>query len=332
MSKVNLNNLFNLAEDMRTLGASEQSIKLLEENIRKGSTSFEILETQKVSNGQVDIRFPIKTSDPEKGYFFTTFKAQFHSVKPLEDGQFYFLITPNAEGANEVKKFTHPLQAVDLFNKRDDKDCKLVVGTDLNNSRRVAERQGKEVVVAREYRSAFYGKPVEQTFYCPEAKGFTVPQARNMVQGRSVFRDDLVSKTGEKYMAWVNLDTEKGKTGQNFQLKTYRDPAYGFNLNEAIKDYDLKFLKDSVNQPKNLAELETALKNGDKPLVVVKKDGVNVELQLETAIRFRKLNFFTKDGTPEKREQFLTKEAQKNLEKNTQAKENSQEVSQGLER
>lgn len=331
MSKINLNNLFDLKQDMQTLGASEQSIKQLEENIRKGSSSFEILESKPVINGHVDIRYPVKTSDPEKGYYFTNFKAQFYGVKPLEEGQSYFLITPNGEGKNDTKKFDHPMQAIEQFNKRD-KDCELVIGKSVTDNVLVAKREKDEVIVTKDYRNAFYGKPTEQTFYCQEGKGFTVPQAGNLVQGRSVFRDDLVSRQGDKYQAWVSLDTEKGKAGQNFQLKTYRDPAYGFDLNAGLKDYNIKFLKNSENQPKNLAELETALKNGDKPLILVNKNGADVELQLETAVRFRKLNFFKKDGTPEIREHYLTKEAKITLAQNTQAKENSKAESQGLER
>lgn len=331
MSTTNLNNLFDLKEDMKTLGASEQSIKQLEEEIRKGSPTFEILESKPVSNGHVDIRYPIKTSDPEKGYYLTNFKAQFFGVKPLEEGQSFFLITPNGEGKNDTKKFDHPMEAIAQFNKRD-RDCELVVGKSVTSHTLVAKREKDEVIVTKDYRNAFYGKPTEQTFYCQEGKGFTVQQAGNLVQGRSVFRDDLVSRQGDKYQAWVSLDTEKGKTGQNFQLKTYRDPAYGFDLNAALNDYNIKFLKNSENQPKNTVELDTALRNGDKPLILANKKGADVELQLETAVRFRKLNFFKKDGTPEIREQYLTKEARAKLTQVTQAKDNDRAVSQGLER
>ncbi|WEK17857.1 MAG: hypothetical protein P0Y49_13720 [Candidatus Pedobacter colombiensis] len=331
MNKINLNNLFDLKEDMKALGASEQSLNQLEENIRKGSASFEILESKQVLNGHIDIRYPIKTSDPEKGYYFSNFKAQFYGVKPLEEGHSYFLITPNGEGKNDTKKFDHPMEAIEQFKKRD-RDCELVVGKSVTSNSLVAKREKNEVVVTRDYRNALFGKPTEQTFYCQEGKGFTVQQAANLVQGRSVFRDDLATRQGEKYQAWVNLDTEKGKTGQNFQLKTYRDPAYGFDLKNVLKDYNIKFLKNAPNQPQNLTELETALRNGDKPIIGASNKGVDMELQLETAVRFRKMNFFKLDGTPEKRELFLTKEAQVTLAQNTKAKENDLSEAQGLTR
>jgi len=327
MSKTNLNNLFDLMQDMKTLGASEYAIKQLEENIRKGTPSFGILESKPVINGHVDITYPIKTADPEKGYYFNNFKAQFYTVKPLEEGQSYFLITPNGEGKNDTKKFEHPMEAIAQFNKRD-KDCELVVGKSITDNNLVAKREKDEVIVTKDYRNAFYGKPTEQTFYCQQGKGFTVQQAGNLVQGRSVYRDDLVSRQGEKYQAWVNLDTEKGKSGQNFQLKTYRDPAYGFDVNAVLKDYNII----GIEKPEHLKELETALKNGDKPLVIANKKGENVELYLETAVRFRKLNFFKTDGTPEIREQFLAKVPQPALTQNTKVKANELSESQELSR
>lgn len=331
MNKINLNNLFDLKQDMKALGASEVALQELETNIRKGLPSFEIKESIPLRAGYVNILYPIHTSDPEKGYHFTNFKAELYNIKPLQEGHSYFLITPKGDGQNDTKKFDHPLTAIEQFIKRD-KDCELVVGKSVTDNTLVAKREKDDVIVTRDYRNTFYGKPIEQTFYCSEGKGFTVPQASNLIQGRSVYRDDLVSGKGVKYQAWVNLDIEKGKKGQNFELKTFQDPAYGFDLNAALKQYDLKFLKNVENQPQNLQELETALRNGDKPVVVAKKEGVDVELKVEAVVRYKVLNFFQMDGKQEKREQFLTKDAQASLAQKNKAKETELSETQGLTR
>jgi len=324
MSTINLNNLEDRKADLRNLGASEASIKEMEENIRKGLPFFNVRETRPATNGHVDITYPFKRSEQSGSYFLSRFTVEHHKIKPLEEGHSYFIITPKGDGINDVKKFDHPIDAITQLKKREG-NAELAVGKDVAHKTTLASME-KGVVnfVARDFRGAFYGKPIDQTFFPDQGKGFTVSQASNLVQGRSVLRDDLVDhKSGNIFKAWVSLDMDSGKTGLNFRLSMHRDPEYGFDLSKVISDYNIK----GMDKPENREQLEAALENGDRPRIIANSGTKNHELDIETAVRFKKINFFKPDGSPEKREQFLNKTAQATLiDKNKE-----KEMAQGME-
>lgn len=77
--------------------------------------------------------------------------------------------------------------------------------------------------------------------------------------------------------------------------------SYGYDVRAQLNDYRIKEMED----PKTALKLETALLNGNRPMVTVFKEGEESKMFLETAVRYGKLNFYREDGKPEKREQFL---------------------------
>jgi len=291
---------------MRDLGASEDSIKKMEENMKLGLENFDVRETQYNTNGHVDVTFPFKRSEQSNNYYFSKFTAEHYKIKPLPEGHSYFIITPKGEGKNDVKKLDHPIDAIVQFKKREG-NAELAMGEKVANRNTLAQmEEGKVNFVSNSFRGAFYAKPIDQTFFTEQGKGFTVQQARNLVQGRSVYRDDLVDQSGSIYKAWVSLDMNTGKTGLNFKLTMHRDPEYGFDLSKVLSEYNIK----GINTPEEKEMLEIALKNGDRPTVLATSGSTSHELNLETAVRFKKINFFRPDGTPEKREQFQIKQGQ----------------------
>ena len=320
MSAINLNNLQDRKADLEGLGASVESIKKMEENIRKGLPYFTVRETIPASNGHVDVTYPFKRSEQSNNYFMSRFTVEHHKIKPLEEGQSYFIITPKGDGKNDVKKLDHPIDAIEQFKKREG-NAELAMGKDVAHKTTLASMEKGEVnFVSRDFRGAFYGKPVDQTFFPDQGKGFTVPQASNLVQGRSVSRDDLVDASGSIYKAWLSLDMDSGKTGLNFKITTRRDPQYGFDLPKALEDYNIK----GIDKPEYREQLEAALRNGDRVRVIANNGSKNQELDIETAVRFKKINFFKPDGSPEKREQFLTKTAQATVIDKSKEKELAQ--------
>ncbi|QIL42384.1 hypothetical protein G7074_25855 [Pedobacter sp. HDW13] len=170
---------------------------------------------------------------------------------------------------------------------------------------------GKVNFVTKEFRGAFYGKPASQTMWPDRGKGFTVQQSAQMIQGYAVYRNDLVNfLSGEPYAAWVKFDMDKGVGANgNFNLQQYHDPQYGFDLPKVLDNYKIAELA----VPEKREKLEADLRNGLTPLVSVEKDGKAVKLMLEAVPRYGKVNFYTPDGSLEKREQFLTKEALVNV-------------------
>ena len=109
-----------------------------------------------------------------------------------------------------------------------------------------------------------------------------------------------------KYAAWVKFDMDKGVGANgNFNLQQYHDPQYGFDLPKVLDNYKIA----ELTVPEKREKLEADLRNGLTPLVSVEKDGKPLKLMLEAVPRYGKVNFYTPDGSLEKREQFMTKEA-----------------------
>ncbi len=88
---------------------------------------------------------------------------------------------------------------------------------------------------------------------------------------------------------------------KNFNMNQYHDPSYGFNLKEVLDKFNIKELEN----PKEREKLEAQLKNGDRPMITVEKNGEQVKLQVEAVPRYSQINMFAASGKPEKREQFL---------------------------
>jgi len=336
MNKVNINKLSDRKSDLIMLGASEESIKTLETKIMSGLPSFDISETRNIQGGHVNIIFPIKTNNPEKGYYFSNFKAQFYKDKPKEEGHAYFVVTPGDDGKNTSKKFENLKEGFEEFKNR--KDSILTVGINPAKSSIVAERVNGGISITRDFRYYLESqqKPVEQTFYLQEGKGgFSIEQASHLVAGRFVFRNDLVSTVGIKQQAWLGLDMERGKADEtkNYPIKPYFHPNYPFDLESTIKDYKIKFLQgEKENHPKNMTELITSFKNGDSPHILGNVNGEEKRLRVEAAVRFKTLNFFDMGGKPVKRELLLSKDGQAKFAERSKAKENTVSQAQGIER
>lgn len=128
-----------------------------------------------------------------------------------------------------------------------------------------------------------------------------------MIQGRSVYRDNLLSLAGQPYAAWIKLDFDSPKDRyQNFMTSQFHVPTYTMKAEDSLNGYQIKELGDDKKQ----AVLVKAIENGGGPLVTVTKDGQDTKLYLEAAPRYHQINFFREDGKSEKREQFLKPEFQ----------------------
>jgi len=166
----------------------------------------------------------------------------------------------------------------------------------------LAERENsKTTYVAKEFNKTFYAPVVNQTYFVEKGRGFTVEQAANMIQGRSVYRDDLLNIGGQPYKAWMKLDMDGAKDRHgNYMMNQYTDPAYGFHISEVLDNYKIKEVGDPVQKETLIAEL----KNGNRPLITAVKDGEEMKLHLEAVPRYSQVNFYQENGKPEKREQF----------------------------
>lgn len=130
-------------------------------------------------------------------------------------------------------------------------------------------------------------------------------QAANMLQGRTAYRDDLVSRAGEQYKAWsvYQFDQAKDKYG-NYAIKQFGG-GYGFDLKKELGNYEIKELYKNETTEK----LITDLQNGNRPIITtLDAEGKDQKLRIEADPRYTNLNLFELSGKPVKREDYRTEQ------------------------
>lgn len=326
---MNLNNLEDLKEEMKTLGFSDELAAKMEERMRANDTEFKLYDEVKATKGRVDIVLQFKRSTTSEFYYLNKYEATHSQAKPLEEGQKYMVITPNGEGKNMVKKFENMVEAITFF-KEQKGNSELAAGKDAAHKTMLANMEkGKINYVAKDFQRSFYSQALPQTYWLDHGRGFNREQGANLVQGRYVFRDDMVSRNGLTYQAWLWLDTEKPRDRQqNLTYKTFSIPGYPFDLKEHLESYKIKEMED----PKKAEALETSLKNGNRPSVTVTLDGEQVKASLEAAVRWKNLNFYAENGKPIERELLLKEPAKENSLLNGRSNERQLAESQELGR
>jgi hypothetical protein len=302
--EMNRNNAENIREEMKNLRFSQKAIDEAQQKMEKGLPDFTVNDKVNGNKGQVDITAHFRQSGQSDNYYLNKFVVALNTGKALEEGQKYMVISPNEQvpGKNLVKSFENVTEAIDFF-KAQKGNSELAAGKDAANKVELAKMEnGKINYVAKDFQRTFRTPAQTQTFFVDRGRGFTAEQAANLIQGRSVYRDDLLNLAGDPYSAWIKLDFDSPKDRyQNYTTNQYHVPSYGFTTKEALEKYQIKEMDD----PKKQESLMLAIENGNRPLITTVKDGQDVRLYIEAAPRFRQINFFREDGKPEKREQFL---------------------------
>jgi len=324
---MNLNNLEDLKDEMKTLGFKDKLITQMEENMKKDMPDFKLHDTINATKGRVDLTLHFKQSGQSEFYYLNKFEAAQNKGKALEEGQKYFVILPPKDGKPHFQPLEHTAEAIELF-KSQKGDSALSVGKKFDDSLKLASMEnGKVNYVAKDFQSTYYSQNLPQTFWVDHGKGFTAEQAVNLVQGRAVYRDDLLSREGVPYKAWMQLDTDKARDRHNnLSFKQFNDPSYGFDLTKVLESFKIKETED----PAKMEKLDASLRNGNRPVVTVEKDGQPIKLHIEAAVRYGKLNFFDESGKPEKREAFLKEPAVSHSMFNGKANEQQQQQTQGM--
>jgi len=204
---MNLNNLENLKEELKRLGFKDKVITEMEKNMEKGISEFTLIDKIAATRGQVDLNLHFKQSGQSEHYYFNKFDVAHNTGKPLEEGQKYMVITPGETGKNMVKSFENVTEAISFF--KDQKgNSELAAGKDAAHKEKLATMEnGKVNYIDKEFQRTFRAPAVTQTFYVDRGKGFTAEQAANLIQGRSVYRDDLLNLGGQPYKAWIRRKT-----------------------------------------------------------------------------------------------------------------------------
>jgi hypothetical protein len=305
---MNRNNLEQLKETLTAHKFGEHLIKQMEENMAKNLPAFQLKDTLHTDKGQMDVSMNFRQSAKSDFYYFNNYKLELSKAKPLENGLQYLVITPNLPGVkpeNQIKKFDSALQAIEFF--KDQKgNSELAVGKntkeDLQYRTQVATmKDGKVDFVAKEFYGMYRTPAVTNTFYLKNGATFNLEQGANLLQGRAVFRDDLLNRGGEQYSAWVQLDFDQKKDNfGNYKTRQFSE-GYGFDVKKELQSYAIKELANDKKTEMILSEL----KDGNRPLVTVPgAEGQDHKLRIVAMPRYSNLNFFEMNGKPAIREDF----------------------------
>jgi hypothetical protein len=325
---MNQNNLESLKGELKTLGFSEALAEKMEAQMKNNVPEFELSDRMNGLKGQGDFQLFFRQSSQSEYYYLNKFELTLTEGRGLEKDQAYLIIAPSLEdGKNTALKFANAAEAVEVFKKQTG-TAELAIGTGEKEKEKMATmEEGKINFVEKDFSRVLRNPPMAQTFWLDRGKGFSAPQALNLLEGRAVYRDDLLSKEGAPYKAWVKLDMDGPRDKyMNFNVNQYHDPSYGFDLKAVLDKFPIKELSGE----KTRENLEMALKNGDRPEVTIEKDGSNVKLLIEAVPRYSQINVFNLEGKPEKREQFLREPVQVKALESGKAEEKAETQSQGV--
>lgn len=129
------------------------------------------------------------------------------------------------------------------------------------------------------------GEKVDHTFYLNKGKGVTAKEAFNLLDGRAVSKD-LVTKDGNEYKAWLQLDFEN-KTDKGFEVKQFHE-NYGYDLNAAVE----KFAVAELNDPEKEKALMTSLQKGNVQSVTIEKDGESHKMFMEANPQYKNVTLY----------------------------------------
>ena len=130
------------------------------------------------------------------------------------------------------------------------------------------------------------GEKMDQTFYLNKGKGITSKEAFNLLDGRAVHKD-LVTKEGQPYKAWMQLDPGNKDKNNNFEVKQFHE-NYGFDLKAAVE----KFAITELKEPEKEKALMQSLQKGNVQSVTIEKDGNSHKMFIEADPQYKKVNLY----------------------------------------
>jgi len=325
---MNLNNLQGLKREVKDLGFNLKVADELEQHMRTDTKYFTLKDSLPGDTGQVDMTLHFSKSKESDFYNFRKFEAVAGKIPlPTVENQHYMVLVADKDNPEKpfVNPFESPNEALDFFKKQKG-NSELALG-DSGESKQIlaSTENGKVNYVNEDFSQAFYGSGVKQNFYLSNGAGFTASHAANMVQGRTVYRENMINpKNGDVYNAWIKLDVALGKDNYgNLKLKQMNDPNFGFNLEKTLDGFKIKELADPAKKEAVIA----AMKNGDRvALMVINKENKEVKLLVEAVPQYKTLDFYKENGAKEKRELYKKPEAAEQSQGKSQGKSKDKDL------
>lgn len=129
-------------------------------------------------------------------------------------------------------------------------------------------------------------RTLEQIFYMGKDNNFTMKEAFNLLEGRSVNKD-LMTKEGEKYNSWISLDFKDAEPNGNFKMNHYHQ-NYGYNLEAALEKHSIKELQ----MPESKESLLGSLKKGNIQSVTFIVNGEEKRRFVEANPQFKTIRVY----------------------------------------
>jgi len=304
---MNRNSLEAFREEAKALKVPQKMIDAAEVLMEQNVPKIEVFGQIPADKGLMDVTIHIKQSGQSDFYYFNKFDVALSKAQPLAPDHKYMVISEKTAGMSEtpIKKFDSAVQAMDYF-KAQKGTAELAIGKvtkgDFDLRDTVASmKEGKVDYVKKEFGNTYYSPALQNSHYVDRGKGFSVEQAANMLQGRAVFRDDLVSRAGVQYKAWNTYQFNEPKDKyNNYTLKQYGE-GYRFDLKKELANYEIK----ELGQIATAKQLISKMENGYAPVVtVIGKDGEAKPLRIEAVPRYGNINLSEPSGKPVKREDY----------------------------
>lgn len=126
-----------------------------------------------------------------------------------------------------------------------------------------------------------------QTFYITKNAGVTAKEAYNLLAGRAVNKD-LVTKEGQEYKAWIQLDFKEKDKNDNFKVKQYHS-GYGYEIQTVLQKYPIKELTGGQEEKDRLLK---SLEKGNMHQVTFAKEGKEDKMYIEANPQFKTINLY----------------------------------------
>lgn len=133
-----------------------------------------------------------------------------------------------------------------------------------------------------------------QSFYINKGNGITAKEAFNLLEGRSVYKE-LFNKEGNKYNAWIKLDSNNVDQLGNHKVRQFTD-QYGYNLEKTLSSFPIKELRDQEQKKQLLQSLE----KGNIQQVTLKQDNKEAKFYIEAVPQYKNINVYDQKMHPVK--------------------------------
>ncbi len=127
---------------------------------------------------------------------------------------------------------------------------------------------------------------MEQTFFINKGNTITLKEAYNLMNGRSVNKDQT-NKEGQVYNAWMQMDFKETNDSGNYKIKQFHQ-NYGYDLDNVLSKHPIKELSNEQEKTR----LTQSLQKGNRQSVTFIENGNEQKRFIEANPQFKTINIY----------------------------------------